>query len=55
MRTYRVLLKDKHNGESFHFAVTVRAESEHFAAALAVEEFPECAIISSTRLPGKRI
>lgn len=55
MPVYRVLLQDKHNGESFNFAVTVRAESEHWAASLAVEEFPKCVIISATRLPGKRI
>ena len=55
MRTYRVLLKDKHNGESFHFAVTVRAGDDFGAAFIASEEFPECAIISATRLLGKRI
>lgn len=55
MRVYRVLLKDNHNGESFNFAVTVRAADDRGAVFIASEEFPECAIISATRLPGKRL
>ena len=55
MRTYRVLLKDKPNGESFKFAITIRAESDIAAAFKASEEFPECGIVYATRLPGKRI
>lgn len=55
MHTYRVLMQDKHNGESFNFAVTVRASDPAPAMMRAAAEFPECAIISATRLPGKRI
>lgn len=49
MQAYRVLLQDKQNGESFTFAVTVLAESEHWAAATALEEFPDSGMISVMR------
>lgn len=55
MRAYRVVLMDNHQGSSFEFAVTVRGENDLHAMAKAYIEFPECVIISATRLPGKRI
>lgn len=55
MPVYRVLLQDKHNGESFNFAVTVRASDELDAAIKAHNEFPESGIVYAEHIQEKRI
>lgn len=49
MHTYRVLMKDTVNGESFNFAVMIWASGWEDSTVLASFEFPEAAFISSVR------
>lgn len=49
MFTYRVLMKDTHNGESFNFAVMIAASGWEDSTVLASFEFPEASLVSSVR------
>lgn len=55
MQAYRVLMQDTHNGESFNFAVNVRAMMLHFALDKAKGEFPEAKVVSIARVISRRI